>query len=152
MIRLFSFFVNLFFPARCMFCREYLPYDADKPFCDGCRAAFTGVVPRKTPIPAGVCFYALDYEADVRRALIAYKFHNKPQYARALGELLVPLIAPLGHVDCITWAPVSALRLSRRGYDQSRAACRSRRACAEHSRTVPASQAPPYPQAVSNAA
>ncbi len=120
MIRLFSFFVNLFFPARCMFCREYLPYDADKPFCDGCRAAFTGIVPRKTPIPAGVCFYALNYEADVRRALIAYKFHNKPQYARALGELLVPLIAPLGHVDCITWAPVSALRLSRRGYDQSR--------------------------------
>lgn len=101
MIRLFSFFVNLFFPARCMFCREYLPYDADKPFCDGCRAAFTGVVPRKTPIPAGVCFYALDYEADVRRALIAYKFHNKPQYARALGELLVPLIAPLGHVDAL---------------------------------------------------
>lgn len=120
MLKAFTFLINFFFPPRCMFCRTYLPYDTDVPLCSRCRLMVPSRPLRMLSIPAGTCFYALDYTADVRRAILAYKFHNKPQYARVLGELLVPLIAPLGSVDCITWAPVSALRLSKRGYDQSR--------------------------------
>lgn len=119
-MKLFSRLINLFFPARCMFCRKYLSYDADAPFCDSCRLYLASLPVHELPIPAGVCRYALDYVADIRRAIIAYKFHDKPQYARALGELLVPLTPSPEDVDCITWAPVSALRLAKRGYDQSR--------------------------------
>ncbi len=119
-MKLFSHLINLFFPARCMFCRAYLTHDADAPFCDSCRLYLASLPVHELPIPTGTCRYALDYVADVRQAIIAYKFHNKPQYAPALGGMLVPLIAASGDVDCITWAPVSALRLAKRGYDQSR--------------------------------
>ena len=119
-MQFFSLLINLLIPARCIFCRKYLPYDADAPFCSSCQLYIDSLPVNELQIPAGVCRYALDYLADVRRAIIAYKFHNKPQYGRALGELLVPLIVAAGDVDCVTWAPVSALRLAKRGYDQSR--------------------------------
>lgn len=119
MFKPLQYLIHLFFPARCLVCREYLPYDTDAPFCGGCRLYLDSLTPREIPIPAGACAYMLDYMA-ARRAITAYKFHNKPQYARALGKLLVPLVTALGEVDCITWAPVSALRLTKRGYDQSR--------------------------------
>lgn len=119
-MKLFPLLINLFLPARCIFCREYLPYDTNAPFCDSCRLYIASLPMHEIPIPAGTCRYALDYIADVRRAIIAYKFHDKPQYARALGEILLPIVSSSGNVDCITWAPVSALRLAKRGYDQSR--------------------------------
>lgn len=120
MVKALSFLIDLFFPPRCMFCRSYLPSGTDSPFCTACRLTVALQPGHTLSIPAGSCLYALKYVANVRRAIISYKFHNKPQYAKALGELLVPLLTPLAHIDCITWAPVSALRLSKRGYDQSR--------------------------------
>ena len=114
------FLLDILFPARCLFCRKRLPYDAQTFFCPACSHRIAGFRPREIPIPAGSCSYLLPYAANVRRAILAYKFHNKPQYAEALGPLLVPLIQASGQVDCLTWAPVSTLRLLRRGYDQSR--------------------------------
>ena len=116
----FRFLLQFFFPARCLFCRKHLPYDTKVPFCESCRLYLASLSPRELPIPAGSCLYLLDYAADIRRAILAYKFHGKAQYAKPLGELLVPLISRLGQVDVLTWAPVSALRLVGRGYDQSR--------------------------------
>lgn len=120
MNRAFSEILNLLFPRRCIFCREYLPHDADTPVCRRCAAAHPPLPPRELTIAVGKCYYILDYRAEVRRAILGFKFRGLPQYAAAFGPLLSPAVNQWGSVDCITWAPVSALRLAKRGYDQSR--------------------------------
>ncbi len=120
MKKLLLYLLNLLFPARCIFCRDYLPWDAPSPFCPRCAAEHPPLPPRSIPIDAGTCYYVLDYREGVRRAILAFKFQGMAQYAAALGPLLAPLAAQWGQADCVTWAPVSPLRLQRRGYDQSR--------------------------------
>jgi len=71
-------------------------------------------------IPAGSCYYALRYRGEVRRAILSYKFYKMAQYARPLGGILAGSLSRLPRIDCITYVPVSALRLVKRGYDQSR--------------------------------
>ena len=59
----FRFLLQFFFPARCLFCRKHLPYDAKVPFCESCRLYLASLSPRELPIPAGSCLYLLDYAA-----------------------------------------------------------------------------------------
>ena len=120
MNRLFSLFLNLLFPRRCLFCRKDLPHDAEAPLCAACAVRYPAFPPRTAGIPVGTCRYVLDYRAEARRAILAFKFHNMPQYAAAFGRMLSPAVADPDRIDCITWAPVSAARLTKRGYDQSR--------------------------------
>jgi ComF family protein len=118
-VKLLRHAVNLLFPARCIFCRKYLPPDSTKMYCESCRLYIESFSSHEKPIPKGVCLYSLDYAADVRRAILAFKFRHRPQYAVPFGQILAPIAAKL-HADAITYAPVSALRLTQRGYDQSR--------------------------------
>jgi len=110
---------DLFFPPRCIFCSEPLPHGHAPLVCAHCAITYapaTGV----HVIPAGECYYALPYRDEVRRAILAFKFRGKPQYAKHLAHFLAPIIADLPRVDCITFVPVSPLRLMTRGYDQSK--------------------------------
>ncbi|MBR4769688.1 MAG: hypothetical protein IK090_02030, partial [Clostridia bacterium] len=70
---------------------------------------------REIRIAVGSAYYVLDYRAEARRAILAFKFYGMVQYAAVFGRLLAPAAADWGEVDCITWAPVSAPRLARRG-------------------------------------
>lgn len=118
--RLGRYFLNLFFPARCIFCREDLPYDAESPVCDTCMLQYPIRRAALCEIPAGRCSYALRYRGEVRRAILAYKFRNMAQYDRVLGGILADSLSHLYGINYITYVPVSALRLTKRGYDQSR--------------------------------
>lgn len=120
MNRLLSRLLNLLFPRRCLLCRDFLPHDAASPLCGRCTERHPVLPPREAKIPVGTCLYVLDYRSEARRAILSFKFRNMPQYAAAFGKLLAPAVREFGRVDCITWAPVSALRLAKRGYDQSR--------------------------------
>jgi predicted amidophosphoribosyltransferase len=69
------------------------------------------------------------YEGAVRSLLLALKYGNRRDSVRWLGQQLAA--RAVGPVDVVTWAPTSARRAGRRGYDQAellaRATARARR-------------------------
>ena len=66
----------------------------------------------------------------MREGILRFKFRGASGAADALGALIAQCAAERfsGEFDTVTWVPVSAKRLRRRGYDQARllaeAACR----------------------------
>jgi len=68
------------------------------------------------------CAAPLWYEGSVREAIRRFKFRGGITAAPALGGLIAQTAAERfsGEFDTVTWAPVSARRLRKRGYDQSR--------------------------------
>ena len=67
------------------------------------------------------CCVSLSYEGRVRDAVIRFKFKDHPGYATEFGKILSGSIKThlAGQYDLITWIPVSAERLKKRGYDQA---------------------------------
>lgn len=67
--------------------------------------------------PPGV-IAGLPFEGVARQLVLALKFRHR----RAAAAMLVPYVLrrlPLDHFDLVTWAPTSARRVRRRGYDQA---------------------------------
>jgi ComF family protein len=108
------------FPARCVGCGA--PPAA---LCSGClaRARPAPVPVGDGPPPPGLDWWvaAFAYEGAVREALARVKYRNGrsalPGLAAVLaGRLRAP---PAGPVDVVTWAPTTAARRRRRGFDQA---------------------------------
>lgn len=122
--------LNLLFPPKCPFCRRVV----DQPrVCEDCRRTlpWTGGDEQEQTLSCGIpCAAPLWYEDAVRQGLLRFKFGGAAGAAEALGELIARCAAErfFGQFDIVTWVPVSAKRLRRRGYDQAellaRAACR----------------------------
>ena len=60
------------------------------------------------------------YQDLVRRSILRYKFYGKRSYAAAYARLLGVKLMKEDRlqVDLITWVPISAKRLKKRGFDQ----------------------------------
>lgn len=108
------------FPPRCIFCRDFLPYGSEIYVCRSCAAQYAQFAPRFISLPDGASgCYALPYDKNVRRAILAFKFYHRIQYAKPLSSYLSPLIALYSDVDFITWVPSNPFRVWLRGYNQS---------------------------------
>lgn len=119
-----SFFLDLIYPPKCKFCGASLERESWEP-CPKCRKApfwlegAQGVFDGKHFLR---CVCAGWYQGALRDQVLAFKFSDRPQYARAYGPVLarqVRLFLP-GTYDVITWVPVSRQTLKKRGYDQAR--------------------------------
>ena len=67
------------------------------------------------------CVSPFYYEGDVRQSLLRYKFGGVRAYCDIYAEFLVKTIDERAvSCDIITWVPLNAKRLRRRGYDQAR--------------------------------
>ena len=119
-----SFFLDLIYPPKCKFCGASLEREIWEP-CPKCRKApfwlegAQGVFDGKH---FARCVCAGWYQGALRDQVLAFKFSDRPQYARAYGPVLarqVRLFLP-GTYDVITWVPVSRQTLKKRGYDQAR--------------------------------
>ena len=119
-----SFFLDLIYPPKCKFCGASLERESWEP-CPKCRKApfwlegAQGVFDGKHFLR---CVCAGWYQGALRDQVLAFKFSDHPQYARAYGPVLarqVRLFLP-GTYDVITWVPVSRQTLKKRGYDQAR--------------------------------
>lgn len=114
--------LDLLFPPKCPFCRRVL----DAPgMCPDCEKAlpWTDEDSGLRELPGGLlCAAPLWYEGPVREAVLRFKFRGGVSAAGPLGELIAQAAAERfsGEFDTVTWVPVSAKRLRRRGYDQSR--------------------------------
>jgi len=121
-MKFFSAILDLIFPPRCVFCRKVL-----KPGEKGVCAACEKTLPRPSSGGAqegecfSVCVSALYYEGIVRDSILRYKFHDAKGYADVYGAFLADCISEnlTGMYDIITWTPLSAKRLKKRGYDQA---------------------------------
>ena len=113
--------LDLLFPPRCPFCLRV----QDAPgMCPDCEVAlpWTDEAGGLRTLRGGLpCAAPLWYEESVREAIRRFKFQNGLSAAVPLGELIARTAAERfsGEFDTVTWVPVSARRLRRRGYDQS---------------------------------
>ena len=119
---LFSGLLDLFFPPKCAFCRRVL-----KPGEDG-MCALCETTLRRAPRGGAqtgdffsVCVSPLYYEDSVRDSILRFKFREATVYANIYGRLIAGCIREnlTGRYDLISWVPLSAERLKKRGYDQA---------------------------------
>lgn len=114
--------LDLLFPPKCPFCQKV----QDAPgMCPACEASlpWTDEAGGLRELSGGLaCAAPLWYAGPVREAVRRFKFHGGVSAAGPLGELIAQAAAERfsGGFDAVTWVPVSAKRLRRRGYDQSR--------------------------------
>lgn len=123
--------LDLLFPPKCPFCKKVL----DSPgICPACRKVLPWTEGNETlrEGPGSLrCAAPLWYEDLARDGILRYKFQGSSSLAEPLGELIAQCAAEQfsGEFDTVTWVPVSAGRLRKRGYDQAellaRAACRA---------------------------
>jgi ComF family protein len=101
------------FTSRCACCRQ-----PGTDLCRPCRFALATsraslIDAAGTPVLA-----ALQFDGAVRSAILGLKFANQRAVARHLADLVVRRLATT-QFDVVTWAPTSARRARRRGYDQA---------------------------------
>lgn len=118
---LFEWLKALLFPPKCVLCGKLLERE-ETDLCHECRTD-RPLYPR----PSGgkefidrwtAVWY---YDTVVRRSLLRYKFHGARHYASCYGRMLAMKLTEedLTDFDLLTWIPVSAKRLRKRGYDQA---------------------------------
>ena len=120
--RLRDALLELCFPTRCIFCRRLSR--AGVPVCPACLRRYPDLPPaaqvQKLP-GLESCLSPLRYAGQVRAALLRYKFRDCSGYAPVFGNFMRKCLDENGiSCDSITWVPLSARRLRRRGYDQAR--------------------------------
>lgn len=119
--RISAWFLDFLFPRKCVFCGRVWPSDLP---CPDCQRELPWLVgPAAEGKTEFVTRYAspLGYQGKVRRCLKAMKFRNRPGYLRTLGPLTAQCARDhfAGEFDLVTWVPLSAKSLRKRGYDQS---------------------------------
>lgn len=116
--------MDFFFPRRCPFCGR--PVGRER-VCRDCETS----LPRCDRVLHGAGYGAatapLWYDGDVRRALLDFKFKRRLGGLDAFGQLMAACAKERydGAFDDVTWVPVSARRLKKRGFDQARFLCAS---------------------------
>ena len=117
----FSLFLDILFPPRCVFCREII--SGDRKVCPDCIASLpeTGSNARQKGDFFSVCVSPFYYEDNVRESLLRFKFNeatgNASVYAKYLAKCISQELS--GCYDLISWVPLSKKRYKERGYDQA---------------------------------
>ena len=115
--------LDLFFPPRCIFCRSLLQ-KGEHAICTKCKSALPFASEAEAVQSGGSfskCVSTFLYEGDVRASFLRYKFSGRTNYAGAYGKIMAETVRKYlpDSYDLITWVPLSAKRLKKRGYDQA---------------------------------
>lgn len=119
-MKLIAWLSNCLFPEKCVLCGRILEKD-ELDLCHKCRVEAPECGLSRTKYPYLDSWTALwRYQDSVRRSILRYKFYGRRNYAAAYARMLgVKLMKEdRAEVDLITWAPISAKRLKKRGFDQ----------------------------------
>lgn len=113
--------LDLLFPPKCPFCRKVQDAPGMCPVCETSLPWIDEAHSLRTLRGGLLCAAPLWYEDSVREAIRRFKFHGGVSAAGPLGELIAQAAAERlsGQFDTVTWVPVSAKRLRKRGYDQA---------------------------------
>lgn len=105
--------LDLLFPPRCVVCTA--PGSA---LCSECAAALPPALELAAPPGFEQFASLLSYEGTGREVVAALKFNGHLDAVALLAGAMAELVTT--DVDVVTWAPTSARRRRRRGYDQAR--------------------------------
>ncbi len=111
---------DFLFPPKCILCGRILERE-ETDLCRRCRVEAPECPISRVSFPFLTSWIALwRYEGFVRRSLLRYKFHNRRNYADGYGRLLAMKLMKEDRTDfdILTWIPISAKRLRKRGFDQ----------------------------------
>lgn len=120
---LISGLLDLLFPPRCVFCHKLLR-TGERELCAACVRDLPWTEGTHTEQKGefySLCVSPLWYHDAVRGSFHRYKFKERTGYAKTYGRLMAQCIGSrlAGRYDLITWVPLSAASLKRRGYDQA---------------------------------
>lgn len=123
MNRILTALLDLIFPPRCVFCGRLLD-TGEEELCNSCQKNLpwlTGAAAEQRSLWFDRCVSPLAYRDAVRDSLRRYKFQGRRWYCRIYGRLMAQCVQDhlAGQYDLITWAPLSAKRKRKRGYDQA---------------------------------
>ena len=115
--------LDLLFPPRCVFCKSILKR-GETGLCDHCQSELPWIVGQaaeQKPEFISCCASPLWYQGEVRESIHRYKFSDRNGYAKTYGRLVAQCVTDhlAGRYDLITWVPLSARSLKKRGYDQA---------------------------------
>ena len=124
---IFSVFLDLLFPPKCVFCARILN-KTDDGWCDKCTESLPYA--DNYGIQNGdifdFCVAPLYYTGVVRRSILRYKFSGASYYSETYGKFLAECICECKanseqdlSYDIVSWVPLSSKRERTRGYDQA---------------------------------
>lgn len=120
-MKISDYLLELFYPSRCAFCGKLVK--SGEGMCRDCagKLPYTGVNNAKQYFSGtAVCVSPLYYEGAVRETLLRYKFGGAASYSRIFGKIMAKCIDEMQiSCDIITWLPLSAARMRKRGYNQA---------------------------------
>ena len=106
--------LDLLLPRRCVLCLRQ-----GVGLCGPCAGSLPPAPELSPPPGFSSCASLLTYEGPTRQVVAALKYENHRDAVGVLGAAMAQLV---DHpADVVTWAPTSAERRRRRGYDQARA-------------------------------
>ena len=115
-------FLRLFFPPKCILCKELLnPRETD--LCHRCREQAPVFSKEKINFSFIARWTAVWYYKDtVRKGLLFYKFYGRRGSAAGFARALAIKLQTEGFDSCdlMVWIPISRRRKRTRGYDQVR--------------------------------
>lgn len=115
--------LDLLFPPKCVFCQSILK-QGEHGHCAKCQSNLPWIVGQaaeQQPEFISLCASPLWYQGEVRESIHRYKFSDRSFYAKPYGRLVAQCVSDhlAGRYDLITWVPLSAKSLKKRGYDQA---------------------------------
>lgn len=117
----FRWFLDLIYPPRCMLC-HCLMESSERATCGKCEDR----LPEYEKPPRKVRFYektsvVFRYEGYIVDAVKRFKFHGMQTYSEQFAEwMCIRINGELaGKYDLVSWAPCSARRRRKRGFDQA---------------------------------
>lgn len=103
----------MLFATECPICERPGPAP-----CDACARAFAGAPSLAAPAGVDACRALVSYSGRGRDLVAALKFRNRRSVVPWLAEQLAAEVLDC-RAEVVTWAPTSAVRRRRRGFDQS---------------------------------
>lgn len=115
--------LDLLFPPRCVFCKSILKR-GETGLCARCQSELPWIMGQAAEQKLefiSCCASPLWYQGEVRESIHRYKFSDRNGYAKTYGQLVAQCVNDhlSGQYDLITWVPLSARSLKKRGYDQA---------------------------------
>jgi ComF family protein len=121
-----KYLLNLLFPPKCIFCGDIVRNHSRIDVCSLCYEKLPFICEGKIKPEKGQYFdeviCVFEYSTIIKKAILKYKFFNKPHYYRTFALLLsdkINMMTIKPEIDIIISVPLHKSRQRSRGYNQS---------------------------------